>query len=372
MKKLTLIVFLFVTNLFFAQKYHFKTIYNIEASKVKSQGKTGTCWSFSTSSFLESEIYRLTKKNINISEMYSVRATYPKKAWNYVMRQGKTQFSEGGLSHDVMNAIKTDGLVPESAFTGLFGKQIVYNHHAIVPAMKAVLDAYIKNDIHSKHPNWKIATDSILNKEIGKKITTFTYNGTQYTPMSFLKMTKINPADYVTLTSYTHKPYYSSFILNIPDNFSNGSFYNVPLEDLTKIIDLALKRGFSLALDIDVSEKTFSAKNGIAFLPKKETDIEKGMTKIVKEIKVTPSIRQKEFENYNTTDDHLMHIIGLLKDQKGNLYYNVKNSWGNNSQRIGNNGYVNISENFVKMKAISILVHKDALSKKLKKKLGIH
>ncbi len=372
MKKLLLITLLLATNLFFAQKYQFNTVYDIEASEVKSQGKTGTCWSFSTSSFLESEIYRLTKKDINISEMYSVRSTYPKKAWNYVMRQGKTQFSEGGLSHDIINALKTDGLVPESAFTGLFGSQIEYDHHKIVPALKTILDAYIKNDVHSKFPNWKKATDSVLDKEIGKKITSFTYKNKKYTPLSFLKMTKIDPDDYITLTTYTHQPYYGTFILNIPDNFSNGSFYNIPLDDFAYAIDLALKKGFTLALDIDVSEKSFSAKYGIAILPKKENDIQKGMTEIIEEVEVTPTVRQNEFENYNTTDDHLMHIVGLVKDQKNNLYYKVKNSWGNNSQRVGNNGFVYISKAYVKMKAISILVHKDALSKHLKNKLDIH
>ena len=358
-------------NLPLEQKYEFTTVVDIEASAVKSQGNTGTCWSFSGSSFLESEIFRETGEMIDISEMYNVRNTYPAKAWNYVMRQGKIQFSEGGLAHDVLNSVKNYGLVPESAFTGLKAGESKHNHALIIPELKKVLDAYIKNGEKSAYPNWRASVDSILTVHLGKTPNNFVYNGITYNPKTFLKKTKINTSNYVTLTSFLHQPYNSSFILNIPDNFSNGNFYNVSLNDLVEITDRALKKGYSIALDCDVSETTFSSKYGIAVIPKNIDDTKKALTYIVKETTISPEYRQQEFENYNTTDDHLMHIIGMVKDQNGNEYYKVKNSWGGNSERIGNNGYVYMSKAFFKLKTISILVNKNGLSKGLKKDLNL-
>ena len=354
-------------------KYQFNTIVDIEASEVKSQGRTGTCWSFSATSFIESEIYRNSGELIDISEIYNVRATYSKKAWNYVMRQGKAQFSEGGLAHDVMNSIKTDGLVPESAYSGLLNGATKHDHSKIVPELKVMLDAYIKDGDNSEHPNWKKDTEQILDEKLGAKPDEFTYQGKVYTPKEFLELTGINPKDYVTITSFEHAPYYDSFVLNIPDNFSNGSFYNVPLEEFNTITKDILKKGYTIEWDGDVSEKTFSSKYGVAVSPKDESNNEKSLTEIVPEIEVTPEYRQQEFNNYNTTDDHLMHIIGLVEDQKGNLYYKIKNSWGNgeNSDRVNNGGYVYMSEAFFKLKSVSIMVHKNALPKELKEKLAI-
>lgn len=374
-KTLFLIAFLAITTSFYAQKdtfvkvnipndqkYSFTPIIDIEASAVKSQGNTGTCWSFSASSFIESEIYRNTGEMIDISEMYNVRNTYPIKAWNYVMRQGKIQFSEGGLAHDVMNSIASKGLVPESAYSGLLGETTQHNHAQIIPELQKVLDEYIKNDKNSAYPNWRVVVDSILDIHLGKVTDNFMYNGAYYNPTSFLEMTKVNASDYITLTSFTHQPYNSKFILNIPDNFSNGTFYNIELEQLVKEVDNALKKGYTLAFDCDVSEKTFSAKYGVAIIPNNIENNEKGLTYIVEEKNITPEFRQQEFENYNTTDDHLMHIVGLVKDQNNNEYYKVKNSWGSTSERIGNGGYVYVSKAFFKLKTISIMVHKDGLT----------
>jgi len=378
------ILFIAITSLFYAQedvavkinipkeqKYQFTPIIDIEASAVKSQGNTGTCWSFSASSFIESEIYRTSGKMIDISEMYNVRHTYNAKAWNYVMRQGKIQFSEGGLAHDVMNSIKLNGLVPESSYSGLLNSAKNHDHSKIIPELKTVLDAYIKNDKKSNFPNWKLAVDSILTAHLGKAPKEFTYNGVTYTPKSFLEMTKINTSNYITLTSFTHQPYNSTFILNIPDNFSNGSFYNIDLDIFVKEVDNALKKGYTLALDCDVSEKTFSSKYGIAVVPKEFKNSEKALTYIVDEETITPEFRQQEFENYNTTDDHLMHIVGMVKDQNGTEYYKVKNSWGTDSKRIGNGGYIYMSKPFFRLKTISVMVHKNALSETIKKDLKV-
>ena len=384
MKKTLFTIALLFTTLFYAQEdnfvkvnipndqtYSFTPIIDIEASAVKSQGNTGTCWSFSASSFIESEIFRNSGKYIDISEMFNVRHTYAVKAWNYIMRQGKIQFSEGGLAHDVINSIALNGLVPESAYSGLLNDAKQHNHSQIIPELKKVLDAYIKNDKKSDYPNWRIAVDSILDTHLGKLPDNFMYNGAYYNPASFLEMTKIEVSNYVTLTSFMHQPYNSKFILNIPDNFSNGDFYNLKLEELVSAADNALKKGYTIALDCDVSEKTFSQKYGIAVLPKNIENNEKSLTYIVEENTITPEYRQQEFENYNTTDDHLMHIIGIVKDQKGNEYYKVKNSWGSTGERIGNGGYVYMSKAFFKLKTISVLVHKDGLSEPLKTKLNI-
>lgn len=378
-KNLLTIVLLISATFFYAQEnavvkvnipteqaYQFTPIIDIEASAVKSQGNTGTCWSFSASSFIESEIYRNTGSIIDVSEMYNVRKTYDAKAWNYVMRQGKTQFGEGGLAHDVMNSIKLNGLVPESAYSGLLNDATNYNHSKIVPELQKVLDAYISNDRKSAAKSWKIATDSILDAQLGKAPENFIYNGVVYTPISFLEMTKLNTSNYVTLTSFLQQPFYTTFILNIPDNFSNGTFYNVPLDELVNEVDNALKKGYTLALDCDVSEKTFSQKYGIAVVPKNIENNEKAMTYIVEESTISPEFRQQEFENYNTTDDHLMHIVGLAKDQNGTQYYKVKNSWGTTGNRIGNGGYVYMSKAFFRLKTISVMVNKDALSEKAK------
>ncbi|WP_299123802.1 C1 family peptidase [uncultured Tenacibaculum sp.] len=351
-----------------AQKYQFKEIKDIENTQVKSQGRTGTCWSFSTTSFLESEIIRLTGKDIDLSEMYTVRNTYSDKANNYLYRQGKAQFSEGGLGHDVINSVAKYGLVPETVFTGLEIGQDRHNHAELVAVLKAMLDAYIKNPARELSPRWRKATEGVLDVYLGENKKEFTFEGKTYTPKSFAEYVKIDPSNYVTLTSFEHAKKYDKFVLNIPDNFSNGMFYNVSLDELVKVTEDAVEKGYTIELDCDVSEKTFSSKNGVAIIPESSADAKKGLTEIVKEKKITPSLRQAEFENFNTTDDHLMHIVGLVKDQKGNKYFKVKNSWGTNQ---GNNGYVYMSIPYFKLKTISVLLHKDGISKDLKNKLKI-
>lgn len=367
MKKWFLPILLGSAMLVNAQEYKFKEIKNTEHQNVISQGRTGTCWSFSTSSFIESEIARITNKNIDISEMYNVRMTYPLKAQNYVMRQGKAQFSEGGLAHDVINSVAKYGLVPQQVFSGLVLNQKKYNHSDIVPDLKAILDAVIENKSVAKYIDWKLYTGKVLDEKIGKIPSEFKFNGKTFSPKSFQEHVGFHPEDYVSLTSFQHEPYYTQFVLNIPDNFSYGSFYNIPLNDLVEVTKEAVLKGYSVALDCDVSEKTFLPKEGIAVLPADITSIEKSKTEIVKEKSVTPEYREQEFNNFNTTDDHLMHIVGWVEDQKGNGYFKVKNSWGGNSERIGNNGYVYMSVPYFKAKTISVLLHKDAVPSKFLK-----
>lgn len=366
---ISIFILSFVTLFSYSQSYEFETVIDLEATDVISQGNTGTCWSFSTSSFIESEIMRLTGEKIDISEMYNVRQTYPKKAWNYLMRQGKAQFGEGGLAHDVMNSIRNYGLVPNIVYSGLKTEEENHNHAILVDSLAIILNRYIDNP-KDYTTNWSQDVNLILDSYLGKDISSFSYEGNDYTPMSFLKMTKINPEDYITITSFSHVPYYSNFILNIPDNFSNGTFFNVKLDDLANIANSALQNGYSIELDCDVSEKSFSSKNGLAIIPKDENNIEDALKVVKPEKEITQEYRQQEFENFNTTDDHLMHITGMLKDQNGVIYYKVKNSWGKNSERVGNSGYIYMSEAYFKMKTISIMLHKEAIDKKYLKFLS--
>ncbi len=350
--------------------YQFTDVIDLEATPVISQGRTGTCWSFSSTSFLESEIIRLTGKQVDLSEMYTVRNTYPKKLDNYVMRQGKAQLSEGGLAHDVINSVADYGLVPQEAFSGLFAQETSHNHAELVAVLKAMAQTYVDNPARKLSKKWRPATEAVLDIYLGKNVNNFTFEGKSYTPESFRKAMKIEPADYVTLTSFTQAPFYKSFILNIPDNWSYGSMYNVPLDELMAAVDNALAKGFSVELDCDVSEATFSSKNGVAVIPAETSNNEKALTAIYPEMKVTQEYRQDEFENFTTTDDHLMHITGTVKDQNGNTYYKVKNSWGTDEKRNANGGYVYFSEAYMRLKAINVTVHKDAVPSGTSRKLN--
>lgn len=379
-KSIFYVAFLIFSFTGFSQTYEFHPLKDIEAMPVISQGETGTCWSFSTTSFLESEIIRLTGKKIDLSEMYNVRNTYLDKAENYVMRQGKAQFGEGGLNHDVINSARKYGVVPETDFSGKVRPKEQFNHSK----MEAELEAIVKKAVAEtpkNYPNWKTDYLAVIDNYMGKfnanKIIspTLSIDNTKsnneeksLTPKQFLATTKLNLDDYVTITSFTNEPFYSKFILNIPDNFANGSFYNLPLDEFIQNIDNALDKGFSLALDTDVSEETFSGKNGIAVIPENENDTQIILTEIKPEKNITPEFRQSEFESYSTQDDHLMHIIGKVADQNGNSYYKVKNSWGRKS---GKDGFMYISLAYMRLKAISTLLHKDGLTKKTKSSLGI-
>ncbi len=351
----------------YSQKYEFQTVKEIKCTPVLSQGQTGTCWSYSSTSFLESEIMRISGKSIDLSEMYNVRHTYMKKAWNYIMRQGKAQFGEGGLNHDVIHSAKKHGIVPLNVFTGL-KYNTTHNHKELEKELETLIKNY--TDASKKlDPKWKDEVNTILDKHLGQDVKSFVYEGKNYTPISFLEMTGLKMNDYITISSFSHEPFYEKFILDIPDNFSNESFYNLPLDEFIKNIDYALDNGFTLGFDGDVSEPTFSAKHGIAVMPKYETDYVLAKTEIVEETDVTQEFRQQEFENFNTTDDHLMHIVGKLKDQKGNLYYKIKNSWG--SDKNGHEGYIYMSVPYLKLKCVAIMLHKDGLTKQTRKNLDI-
>jgi bleomycin hydrolase len=374
------VAFFFISLTGFSQTYEFHTVKDIEALPVISQDNTGTCWSFATTSFLEAEIIRITGTRINLSEMYNVRNTYLDKAENYIMRQGKAQFSEGGLSHDVINSARKYGIVPESNYIGNPKPNSKLNHDK----MDAELEAIVKKAVAEtpkNYPNWKADFAVVLDTYLGKyneneKIVlpkTAIDNkdsgeGNLLSPKQFLTASKLDLDDYVTITSFLNEPYYSKFILNIPDNFANGSLYNLPLDEFIQNIDNALDKGFTLALDIDATEKTFSETEGLAVIPENENDWRKILTEIMPEKNITQQYRQAEFENYNTQDDHLMHIVGKVADQKGNQYYKVKNSYG---PTMGKAGFMYMSVPYIRLKAISVMLNKDGLTKKTKTALGI-
>jgi len=354
----------------FGQKIHdyqFTHIVNNDHTEVLSQGQTGTCWSFSTVSFLESEVKRITGKNVDLSEMYIVKNTYPAKAYNYVYRQGKAQFSEGGLGHDVLNAVRTDGVVPYEFYTGIVGDTGKHNHSVMVEKLTGYVENLVNHPKAYLKDNWQQEFDAILDEYMGKEPQSFTFEGKKFTPKAFADYLKINPDDYVAFSSFTNVPYYKTFVLSIPDNFSNGSFYNLPLDEYMQLMNDALMNGFTISFSTDVSEYGFSAKEGMAILPS-EGETEDYFKTILPEKWATAEERQKNFENYTTVDDHLMHITGILKDQLGNQYFDVKNSWGKD---LANGGDVYMSAAFMRMKSIGFWVHKDALSKELKDKLGV-
>ncbi len=336
----------------------------IECTPVISQGKSGTCWSFSTTSYIESEIARLGHGTHDLSELYQVRNTYTDKARNYILRQGKAQFGEGALSHDVINSIRNYGIVPNDMYTGLSGSETdLHDHRELIKLLTNMVDNAVTHKILSE--NWWKSYEAMLDIYIGKRPVTFDYNNKTYTPAQFAKELGIEPDNYITLTSFTHHPMNSSFILEIPDNFSNGMYHNISLDELQQTVDYALKEGYTIAWDGDVSEVGFSQKTGLAILTnkKEKKDLFKEYNE---EEKVTPESRQKEFENYNTTDDHLMHIVGKGTDKKGKTYYKIKNSWGSKGVQ---KGYIYMSEAYFRMKTVGVLLHKDGIPKRIKEKV---
>lgn len=374
------IAFLLLSYLGFSQNYEFQTVKDIEAMPVTSQDNTGTCWSFATTSFLEAEIIRITGKKVDLSEMYSARNTYLDKAENYVSRQGKAQFGEGGLSHDVINSARKYGIVPQSSYIGKTSPDSKYDHEKMVAELEAIVKKAVAQT-PKKYPNWKSDYVAVLDaymgtfKEDDKMISPNltidgkgSNEGKALTPKQFLTANKLNLDDYITLTSFTNEPFYSKFILNIPDNFANGSMFNLPLDEFIQNIDNALDKGYTLALDSDVSEVTFTKEYGMAVLPENENDSKAILKEIKPEKNVSPEYRQAEFENYDTQDDHLMHIVGKVADQKGNPYYKVKNSWGT---KAGKEGYFYMSVPYIRLKAISVMLNKNGLTKKTKTAIGV-
>ncbi len=344
-------------------QYSFTLDKEVKNTNIKNQEKTGTCWSFATSSFLESEIIKKTGKDLNLSEMYVVRKIYGEKAQNYVLRQGKANFSQGSLAHDLIRGIAKYGIIPEQYYNGKLIGEDQHNHSEMVKGLKGFLDGVISNGTLT--PKWKIAFASILDAYMGKVPEKFEYEGQLHTPMSFANMLGIQSKDYISLTSFSHHPFYETFILEIPDNFSNGSYFNLPLDELEEIVDFAIISGFSIVWDGDVSEPGFSHQDGLAIVPT-DGPSDDMFSSPVPQIRVTQELRQQQFESYQTTDDHLMHIVGIALDQNGDKYYMIKNSWGPKGRYIG---YMYMSQSYFRLKTVGISLNKEALPMKTSRRL---
>ena len=349
--------------------HQFTVMHNINTTSVKNQGKTGSCWSFATQSFLETELLRKGKGEYDLSEMYIVRNLYPVKAEKYIRYHGRTNFGQGGQAHDVLMAWERFGVVPEEEYPGRKSSNEKHNHSEMVAVLKSSMDAII-NTKGKITDNWKKVCNSILDIYIGENPGSFEYNGEEYTAKSFADELGIKPDDYVEITSYLRYPFYKKAVLEVPDNWTNSEYYNVPMDDMMMIINNAIKNGYSIAWDGDTSEKTFYRKKGYAVIPILNQNEDEESEKLFpeKERTISQKMREETFDNFQTTDDHLMHLIGIAENQEGTRFYYTKNSWGT---KYNYHGYWYMSESFVKLKTIAIMVHKDAIPEDIKTKLGI-
>ncbi len=365
--------------------YLFTVQSDIEANEVQNQSRTGTCWSFSALSFLESEIIRLGKGEHKLSEMYIVRKAYEDKAENYVRMHGNINFGQGGAFHDIPHVIEKYGIVPHEVYKGLNYGLDKHNHSEMEAVLKGILDAVIANKQRKLTDSWKLAYNAVLDAYLGVVPTEFEYKGKKYTPMSYAASLGLNMDDYVVISSFTHHKFYDEFVLEVPDNWVMEEAYNVPLNEMMDAMRHAVVNGYSVAWAADVSEKGFSFRDGLAIVPEDEDALtskgkdnqhfndagaEKEGTQFDSpgpELVITQEMRQKAFDNYQTTDDHGMHFTGLVKDQNGKEYYIVKNSWGTDHNDC--DGYFYASMPYVAYKTINFMVHKDALPKALKKKI---
>lgn len=372
----------------FGQGYQFTEVVTVPATPVKNQAATGTCWCFATTSFMESELLRMGKGTYDLSEMFIVRQKYMNQLQDNYLRRGNGNIGQGSLSHTFMNAYRQVGIVPEEVYTGINYDSERHNHSEMVRYMQALADVAVKTKTRS--PEYYKLIDNLFDTYLGKLPEKFTYKGKEYTPKSFAESLGLNMDDYIELTSFTHHPYYVKFDVEVPDNWEHSLMYNLPLDEMMETVDHALTNGYTVCWDGDVSEKGFSFTNGVAINPevKKVEDLsntdrarfeklgeKERLEEVFKferpypEVNVTPEVRQAGFESFVTTDDHLMHVTGITKDQNGTKYYITKNSWGTDRNKFG--GYLNMSESFVRAKTIYVMVHKDAIPKAIKGKLGI-
>lgn len=357
--------------------YVFKTVHEVKCTPVKDQYHTGTCWCFATVSFLEAELLRLGKGEFDLSEMFVVRHTYPKKALNYVQMHGNAVHQQGGQAHDVIDQVREFGIVPEEVYSGMNIGEKRHNHGEMAAVLQAVADAVLKRDGTRLTPRWLEAYEAVLDAYLGKIPAEFSWQGRSCTPKTFAaEVLGLQLGDYIELTSYEQHPFYRQCRLEIPDNWTyNRNYYNLPIDELEAAVERALENGYSVVWDGDVSEKDFSTREtGYALVPEKDwedknvAEREKKPTAPVKEKEVTQALRSKTLSDFSTTDDHLMHIVGLAQDQTGARFYLVKNSGGTDRKY---DGYVYMSRPYFSLKTTALMVNKNSLSPELRAKLGI-
>lgn len=364
----------------------FTTVKENPITTVKNQNRSSTCWSFSSLSFLESELLRMGKGEYDLSEMFVVHHTMTDRAQNYVRYHGDASFSPGGSFYDAIFCLKNYGMVPQEAMPGIMYGDTLPVHNELDAVAGAYASAIAKSGSKKLSPVWKQGLSAIYDTYLGQCPEKFSYKGKEYTPQTFATALGLNPDDYVSLTSFTHHPFYSQMNIEIQDNWRNGLSWNLPLDEFTAVIDNAVRNGYTVAWGSDVSEDGFT-RDGIAVMPDatrgaeltgsdmarwtgmKAEDKRKELTsKPMPEITVTQEMRQDGFDNWQTTDDHGMLIYGIAKDQTGKEYFMVKNSWGKSGKY---DGIWYASKPFAAYKTMNILVHKDALPKEIAKKLGI-
>ncbi len=369
--------------------FEFTDVKVIPTTSVKDQNKSGTCWSFSGTSFLEDEVRRLGGDSLDLSEMYTVRYCYDDKADRYIRLYGECNFSQGGGLLDVGYVLKKYGMVPEDAYPGLNYGEEKHDHYEMATVMESMLKAVVKKPSKKISTAWRRALNGVLDAYMGEVPTEFTYKGKKYTPKSFAESLPFNPDDYVALTSFTHHPFYETFMLEVPDNWLYGQYMNVPLDELKAIADYAVENGFPINWAADVSEGGFKWNKGVALMPKGKTQGDMNGTELARWVKlsdrerandkynfdgpveeevITQESRQKGFDSQETTDDHGMEIVGYATDQNGKRYYKVKNSWDTNQVY---DGFLYVSEPYFLAKTVSMLVHKDAIPKHIAKKIGL-
>lgn len=365
----------------------FTTIKENPITSIKNQNRSSTCWSFSSVAFLESELLRQGKGEFDLSEMFIVHHTMEDRAVNYVRYHGDASFSPGGSFEDMVVCYEKYGMVPQDAMPGIMYGDSLPVHNELDAVAEAYVEAIGKGKFSKLTPVWKNGLRSIYDTYLGECPKEFTYNGKTYTPRTFAdEVLKLNMDDYISLTSYTHHPFYTQFNVEVQDNWRNALSYNLPIEELMEVMDNAVRKGYTFAWGSDVSEQGFT-RDGIAVFPDASkgaeltgsdmahwlglsaADKRKELTsKPLPEVTVTQEMRQTAFDNWETTDDHGMLIYGLAKDQNGKEYFMVKNSWGEAGKY---KGIWYASKAFVAYKTMNILVHKDAIPSKIAKKLGL-
>lgn len=363
-----------INNASINSKFIFTDVINLETTSVKSQGSAGTCWSYSGNSFIESEMIRMKKKPVDIAEIFTARQVYLGKARNYVLFGGNMGLGDGAELHDVMNILRKHGAMPQDAYTlEDYGKGTVKSGE-FQDKIKEILDTFVKNK-DNKSASWVTDVNNYMDEKLGKLPETFDYNGKKYTPKSFAnEVIGINPDDYIELSNYKDMPYYQKMVQPVSDNWSYDQLYNVPMTELTDIVDVALAKGYTIGWATDVSEPYFSWKNGVAHVPNLDlyniTDEERKLIfdGPLEEKKINEDLRLDGLYTMKTTDDHGMHIVGKAKDQNGKEYYKVKNSWGASNDY---KGYLYVTKTYVQLKTTAIMVNKNALSKAERAKLKI-
>lgn len=357
------------------ESFVFTDVINLASTSVKNQGSSGTCWSYSANSFLESEMIRLGKEPVELSQIFSARNAYVEKGKNYVRMHGSLTLGDGGALHDVTDMFKKYGAVPQSVYTGLNYGTSKNKFSEMAALTEALLAAVVKNPNGELTPNWEKAYAAVIDSYLGVVPESFEFKGKSYTPQTFAKdVVGLNADDYIEMSSFMDHPYYEKTVLMVPDNWSFGQVYNVKMNDITSIIDYSLQNGFTVAWATDVSEKTFSWKNGVAYVATKKfedmsADEKDNLFNGPKpELEITPELRQANFDNYQTTDDHGMHIVGIAKDQNGKSYYVVKNSWGATNDY---KGFLYVTKNFVQLKTTAFMVNKAGIPVELRKKMSL-